>query len=97
MGQAKHSSEKGTRGAPPVPRPFHTSVFVLVTKTICRQILIHYLLYGDSLLTGDAHDIGDVGGEHEIRLGIRHHGRVTTHGDYQKINFSKYFPAIYFL
>ena len=41
-----------------------------------------------------AHDIGDVGGEHEIRLGISHHGRVATHGDYQKNHFKKDFPEI---
>jgi len=42
-------------------------------------------------------DIGDVGGAHEIRLGIWHHGRVATHGDYQKKHFRKDFPAIQFL
>ena len=41
-----------------------------------------------------AHGIGNVGGEHEIRLGIGHHGRVATHGDFQKNHIRKYFPAI---
>ena len=42
-----------------------------------------------------AHGIGNVGGEHEIRLGIGHHGRVATHGDFQKNYIRKYFPAIF--
>ena len=44
-----------------------------------------------------SHGIGDVGGELEIRFGIWHHGRVATHGDYQKNHFRKDFPAILFL
>ena len=44
--------------------------------------------------TPSAHDIGDVSEEHEIQLGIWHHGRVATHGDYQKNHFRKDFPAI---
>ena len=42
----------------------------------------------------ESHGTGDVDGEHEIRLGIRHHGRVATHGDFQKNHIRKDFPAI---
>ena len=42
-----------------------------------------------------SHGIRDVGGEHEIGLGIWHHGRVATHGDFQKNHIRKYFPAIF--
>ena len=37
---------------------------------------------------------GDVSGDHETRLGNWHHGRVATHGDYQKNHIRKKFPAI---
>ena len=40
------------------------------------------------------HEIGNVGGEHEIRLGIGHHGSVATYGDFQKNPIRKYFRAI---
>ena len=39
--------------------------------------------------------IGDVGGEHEIGLGIWHHGRGATFGHFQKNHIRKYFPAIF--
>ena len=42
-----------------------------------------------------AHDIGGVSEDHEIHLGNWHHGKVATHGGYQKKHSRKYFQVIF--